>query len=64
MTWFFVCALITIQDYNDSGRHITGSETLYIDNLALTPVPEPSTATLLGLGLCGAMSRIARRQRK
>jgi hypothetical protein len=55
---------LTIQDYNDSGRHITGNETIYIDNLAFAPVPEPSTATLLGLGLCGAILRITRRQKK
>jgi hypothetical protein len=46
---------LTLQDYNDAGRSINGSETIYIDNLALTPVPEPSSIALVGLGVAGLL---------
>ena len=46
---------ITFQDYGDLGRNINGPETIYIDNLALTPAPEPSTIALAGLGLAGLL---------
>jgi len=55
---------ITFQDYNDASRNINGTVTIQIDNLTLTPVPEPSTTALLGLGLCGALIRVIRRQKK
>ena len=43
---------LTFQDYTDSGRGpINGPMTLYIDNLTITPVPEPATFALVGLGL-------------
>jgi hypothetical protein len=44
---------LTFQDYTDTGRNINGSETIYIDNVQLTPVPEPSTIALAGLGIAG-----------
>jgi len=57
---------LTLQDYADgqgTGRAITGSETIYIDNLNLTaPVPEPTTITLIGLGMTGLL--FIRRNRK
>jgi hypothetical protein len=45
---------LTFQDY-DNGNNIAGSETIYIDNLSLTPVPEPSTIALAGIGLAGLL---------
>jgi hypothetical protein len=46
---------ITFQDYTGgaSDRNINGPETIYIDNVQLTPVPEPSTIALAGLGIAG-----------
>ena len=54
---------LTFQDYNDAGRSINGPETIYIDNLTLTPVPEPSTIALAGFGGIAALLAI-RRNRK
>jgi hypothetical protein len=51
-SWTAIRAL-TFQDYNDAGRNIVGSETIYIDNLSITPVPEPSSIALVGLGVAG-----------
>lgn len=46
---------ITLQEYSGSDRNINGTVNLYIDNLSLTPVPEPSTIALAGLGLAGLL---------
>ena len=54
---------MTLQDYNDQYRNITGTETIYIDNLTLTPVPEPTSLALLGLAVPGLLLA-ARRYRK
>jgi hypothetical protein len=53
-SWTAIRAL-TFQDYNDAARNIVGSETIYIDNLSITPAPEPSTIALVGLGLAGLL---------
>jgi hypothetical protein len=45
---------ITFQDYADgvgTPRPITGPETIYIDNISLTPVPEPASLVLIGLAI-------------
>jgi hypothetical protein len=52
---------LTFQWYNDAGRAIVGPEAIYIDNLTLTPVPEPTSFVLLGLA---GMALVARRVRK
>jgi hypothetical protein len=52
---------LTFQDFDDANRSINGTETIYIDNLALN-VPEPSTVALLGAGVAGLLS--LRRNRK
>jgi hypothetical protein len=44
---------ITLQDFDSADRNISGPETIDIDNLTLTPAPEPSTIALAGLGLAG-----------
>lgn len=56
---------LTLQDYADQSgsRIMTGPETLYIDNIQLTTVPEPASLALLGLAL-PAMLLTARRFRK
>jgi hypothetical protein len=47
---------LTFDDYSDAAtRNINGNVQLYIDNLTLTPVPEPSTIALVGLGLAGLL---------
>jgi hypothetical protein len=43
---------LTFQDFNDTTRNINGTETIYIDNLALS-VPEPTSVALAGLGVAG-----------
>jgi hypothetical protein len=54
---------MTLQDYNDAFRNITGTETYYIDNLTLTQVPEPASLLLIGLAVPGLVL-IGRRYRK
>jgi PEP-CTERM motif len=44
---------ITLQDYAGANRNIVGTQTIYIDNLQVTPAPEPSTIALAGLGIAG-----------
>jgi hypothetical protein len=44
---------IVIQDYDGGGKLINGTINFFIDNLTLTPVPEPSTIALAGLGIAG-----------
>jgi hypothetical protein len=50
---------ITIQDYDDNnaGRAFTGTVTWNIDNIQLTPAPEPASLALLGIGLPGLLMR-------
>ena len=42
---------ITFQDYAGLNRNIVGTQTIYVDNLHLTPAPEPTSLALAGLGL-------------
>ncbi len=37
------------------GGYSDGNETFYLDNVQLTPVPEPATLALFGLGMAGVM---------
>jgi hypothetical protein len=54
---------LEFQWYNDPTFHnINGPETFYIDNLTLTPVPEPTSLVLFGLAIPGML--VARRVRK
>jgi hypothetical protein len=39
------------QDYNDAGRNMNGPETIYIDNLTFTAVPEPTALALIALAV-------------
>jgi PEP-CTERM motif len=51
---------LTFQDYDDNtagGRKITGTVTWYIDDLTITPVPEPATLGLLGLAVPTLLAR-------
>jgi hypothetical protein len=51
---------LTFQDYNDDttgGRKITGVVQWYIDDLTITPVPEPATLGLLGLAVPALLAR-------
>lgn len=43
------------------GGYSDANETMYLDNLRVTTIPEPSTMALLGLGLLGLVS-VARRR--
>lgn len=53
---------LTFQDYNDAGRGpINGPMALYIDNLTITPVPEPAAFALVGLG---GLAMVVFRRRK
>jgi hypothetical protein len=53
---------MVFQWYNDTSyRNITGSETMYLDNLTLTPVPEPTSFVLLGLAGLGLVARRVRK---
>jgi len=51
---------LTFQDYDDDttgGRKIAGQVTWYIDDLTITPVPEPATLGLLGLAVPALLAR-------
>lgn len=52
---------LTFQQYSDSGRNINGTDYISIDNLQLTPVPEPSALALLLLGIPAGLIFRARR---
>lgn len=43
------------------GGFSDGNETMYLDNLRVTPIPEPSTIALLGLSLVGLIGLARRR---
>ena len=44
---------VTWQLYGGPSQNINGTVTLWIDNVVFTPVPEPSTLMLVGLGALG-----------
>jgi hypothetical protein len=46
---------LTLQEYSGSDRNINGNEYIYIDNLTMTAVPEPTMLALAGLGAAGLM---------
>lgn len=50
---------IEFQDYSDGpgGRDIAGYETIYIDNVSLTQLPEPASISMLALGLPALLKR-------
>ena len=48
---------IGFQDYQDAGRDTNGPVAIDIDNVILTPVPEPASLALLGLGVPALLAR-------
>ena len=48
---------LTFEWGNDDQYQLAGPETMYIDNLRLTLVPEPASLLLLGLGAVSLMRR-------
>ena len=53
---------MTFWSYNDATRAINGAVTIQLDNITLTPVPEPSTTALVCLLLGGLLFRRIRGQ--
>ena len=45
----------TTLDIQVGGGYSAGNETFYLDDIRLTPVPEPATLALFGLGMAGVM---------
>jgi hypothetical protein len=53
---------LTFQDYGGPGQNVNGSVILYIDNIQLTSVPEPSSVALMSVGGAALVGLIRRRK--